>query len=264
MVAHSSILPADWSVPKRLRARLGATAGRQRLLEGEGHLVLVLHAPPTPDEAGRRGRFFWRDPEGNWRSAPKAEHITSLEEHLEEFERTIEKLEQAEDDARLARDFLELLDRVAPLVRSTRNLHDVLQSAREAVGDDRRLITARDKAYELARRAELLYEDSKNGLDFAVALRAEQNAEHSRQMAVAAHRLNLLVAFFFPIATLMAIFGANLGNGLARYDAHLAPLPLLGIIAFALVCGAILTWFVTRPAARAEPSRERQREARRT
>ena len=63
---ETSLLPSDWTVPAQLRSRLGNTAGRQRVLEGEGHLILVLHAPPGADETGRRGRFFWRAPDGTW------------------------------------------------------------------------------------------------------------------------------------------------------------------------------------------------------
>ncbi len=131
-------------------------------------------------------------------------------EHLAEYEREIEQLERAEDDATQARDYFELLDRLAPLARATRNLYGVLQQARETVADDRELIVVRDEASDLTRRAELLNEDARNGLEFAIAWQAEQQAEISHQMSVAAHRLNLLVAFFFPIATLMAIFGTSL------------------------------------------------------
>ena len=83
-------------------------------------------------------------------------------------------------------------------------MYDALQEARDVAGGDRPLIVARDQAYDLTRRAELLHEDLKNGLDFAIAWQAEQQAEHSHQMSVAAYRLNILAAFFFPIATLMA------------------------------------------------------------
>jgi Mg2+ and Co2+ transporter CorA len=62
-------------------------------------------------------------------------------------------------------------------------------------------------------------------------------------MAVAAHRLNMLVAFFFPIATLTAIFGVNLDHG---YEHRHAPYLFLGTIAIGLLCGAILTSIVRR------------------
>jgi hypothetical protein len=246
----ASLLPADWGVPAELRDRLGSTAGRQRLLIEDGHLLLVLHAAPGADEIDRRGRFFWRNVDGSWRAAPAIDRVTTLREHLAEYEREIEQLERAEDDATQARDYFELLDRLAPLARATRNLYGVLQQARETVADDRELIVVRDEASDLTRRAELLNEDARNGLEFAIAWQAEQQAEISHQMSVAAHRLNLLVAFFFPIATLMAIFGTNLHHGLELWDQANGPLPLLALIAAGLFCGVILTGFVTRPTRR--------------
>ena len=256
MKPESTLLPPDWTVPDKLRGRLGTTAGRQRLLQEDGHLVLVLHAPPSADETGRRGRFFWRDPEGNWRVAPKAERVSGLDAHLNDYRVAIEQLEQAEDAARLARDYFELLDRLTPLARAVRNMHDTLQEARDAVRSDRQLIVARDHAYELMRRADLLHADAKNGLDFAMAWQAEQQAESSYQMSVATHRLNLLVAFFFPVATLMAVFGANLRHGLEGFDQAGGPLPLLFVLALGLFAGIVLTSFVTKPAKR--PQRDLQ------
>src|SRR3954468_15543960 len=110
-----SLLPTDWSIPVKLRDRLGSSAGRQRLMVEDGHLLLVLHAAPGADEIGRRGRFFWRDLDGSWRAAPPANRVTTLKEHLAEYEREIEQLEYAEDGATQARDYFELLDRLAPL-----------------------------------------------------------------------------------------------------------------------------------------------------
>ena len=264
MRTESSLLPADWDVPAALRARLGTTAGRQRILDGAGHLIVVLHAPPGADDAERRGRFFWRDPSGQWRAAPKAERVSSLEDHLNDFRTAIERLEQAEDAAHEARDYFELLDRVAPMARSIRNMYEALQQARETMPDDRRLIVARDQAYDLTRRADLLQNDAKNGLDFAVAWQAEQQAENSYQMAVSAYRLNLLVAFFFPIATLSALFGANLGHGFEHFDQQNAPLTLVALIAAGLFFGFVLTGFITRPARRPNAQRGSNDIARRT
>jgi hypothetical protein len=256
MNRDSTLLPADWSIPDKLRDRLGATAGRQRILLEDGHLLLVLHAVPGADEIGRRGRFFWREPGGNWRAASATDQVASIEQHLAEYGRAIEQLEHAEDDAADARDFFELLDHLTPLTRATRNMYSVLQQAREGVPDDRELIVVRDQASDLTRRAELLQEDSRNGLEFAIAWQAEQQAESSYQMSVAAHRLNLLVAFFFPIATLMAIFGTNLKTGLETWNEATGPLPLVALIVAGLLCGVILTGFVTRPTRR--PTRSLQ------
>jgi hypothetical protein len=55
--------------------------------------------------------------------------------------------------------------------------------------------------------------------------------------------LNVLVAFFFPIATLTAIFGVNLRTGLEEVA---PPFLFLAVIALGLVFGGVLTAFVTR------------------
>ena len=56
-VPQKSILPATWEVPAEFRSRLGEKAGRQRAMMAEGHLLLVLHAPPKKDEPDRKGRL---------------------------------------------------------------------------------------------------------------------------------------------------------------------------------------------------------------
>ena len=65
----NSLLPLDWQVPQVFRDRLGDSPGRQRLMKADGHLLLIAHRPPSPDETGRRGRYFWRDTTGAWRSS---------------------------------------------------------------------------------------------------------------------------------------------------------------------------------------------------
>jgi len=78
-----------------------------------------------------------------------------------------------------------------------------------------------------------------------MAQRAEEQAQNGKRMAGAAHRLNLLAAFFFPIAALTALFGVNLKHGLE--DAS-APLPFLAVLGAGLILGGLLTLFVTQPA----------------
>jgi ABC-type polysaccharide/polyol phosphate export permease len=62
-------------------------------------------------------------------------------------------------------------------------------------------------------------------------------------MALSAHRLNSLVAFFFPIATLTAVFGVNLRHGLEEAE---PPYPFLILIVAGLILGAILNSFISR------------------
>ena len=122
-------------------------------------------------------------------------------------------------------------------------MHAVLQEARKLVPNDRNLINLRDQAYDIERTADLLYNTTKNALDFAIARRAEEEAQSSRKMAVSAYRLNLLAAFFFPLATLSAVFGTNMDHGLEHRS---APWPLLGLVVVGLLAGSILAAMVSR------------------
>ena len=244
--AGSSLLPPSWTVPNEFRRRLGDQAGRQRLMAAEGHLLLVLHAPPSADSAQRQGRFYWRDAAGRWTPSGASPAQPGVGDMLREYERAIEALQQEEDKAQSARDYFDLLNWLNPLVRAARNLHQTIQEAREAAPEDRSLILWRDRAYVISRSAELLHNDAKNALDFAVAQRAEEEAVSSRRAATAAHRLNILVACFFPIATLATIFGMELNNGLGDLDRQHAPLPMLAILAVGLLLGVVLMLFINR------------------
>jgi len=76
-----------------------------------------------------------------------------------------------------------------------------------------------------------------------MAKSAEAQGKSSIDMAKAAHRLNVLAAFFFPIVTLAGIFGVNLRHGLEGIPAPFAFLSLVGV---GLFFGMILTLWVTR------------------
>lgn len=243
----TSLLPASWELPAAIRERLGDDVGRQRAMVADGHLLLVLHAPPQPDQDERQGRFYWRKPDGTWTPKGMTHGQLALGELLTEYERAIDDIDHAEDVASAAAEYFAILTAINPLVRSTRNLHDALQEARQAVPKDRQLIVLRDRAYNLSRRAELLYNDAKAALDFAIAKRGEEQAAASERMAVASHRLNLLVAFFFPLATLCAIFGMELRHGLEQFE---PPGPVIAIIGAGLLLGLVLMMFMTRPAKR--------------
>lgn len=243
----TSLLPASWEVPAVFRERLGDDVGRQRAMTAEGHLLLVLHAPPRPDQDERQGRFYWRKPDGTWTPKGMTHGQLAVGELLTEYERAIDEIDQAEDVASAAAEYFTILTALNPLARASRHLHDALQEARQAVPKDRQLIVLRDRAYNLSRRAELLYSDAKSALDFAIARRGEEQAAASERMAVASHRLNLLVAFFFPLATLCAIFGMEIRHGLDQYD---PPGPMVAIVGIGLMLGILLTLFVMRPAKR--------------
>jgi hypothetical protein len=210
-----------------------------------GHLLLVLHQPPGPDDVARKGRLFWRNAEGAWRSNAFGEGPQALRKHLAEFADRVDELEARWQASQSAADYYRILQAVAPLHRTARNLHATLQQAREAVPADRDLINVRDRAGEVERAFELLHGDAKNGLDFTVAYQEEQQSQRMYEIAEAAHRLNLLAATFFPIATFSTVFGMNLGHGLESWGAFI----FWGILGLGLVCGVLLARVVAhRPA----------------
>lgn len=241
--AASSLIPASWDVPTIFRNRLGKQVGRQRAMVSDGHLLLVLHSPPEMDENERHGRLFWRLPDGSWKVNCPDSTIKSLHGHLKEYRQRIEKLDEQEAAAKSADEYFKVISNLLPIHRAVRNLHQALQTARQEINDARDVINFRDTAYEIERMSELLNADAKNELDFLIVCRAEEQSQVSYDMGVSSHRLNLLVAFFFPIATLSSIFGTNLIHGLE--DAY-APWLFLLMLGTGLLFGIVLTLAITR------------------
>jgi hypothetical protein len=243
MAKQKSLLPSTWAVPEAFRSRLGEEVGRQRAMFHEGHLLLVLHDLPGPDDVERHGRFFWRKPDASWVSTTDKSGQEAIDKHLDDYEAGIDKLDAREAAAQTSTAYFEVLQALTPLVRATHNLHETLQEARQFVPDDRKILNYRDRAYKLARQAEILQTDAKVALDYRIARQAEEQSRSSRQMAAAAHRLNLLAAFFFPIATLTAIFGVNLW---LPWREIRSLVPLAGLLAAGLFAGLVLMLFVGR------------------
>lgn len=242
-VPLKSILPATWNVPEEIKSRLGDSAGRQRAMLAEGQLLLVLHGPPGPDDDHRDARFFWRDAAGNWKATGvSGAGIQAVKNHLGEFADRLDKLEAQFHTAQSAAEYFELLQAIAPIHRTARNLHAALQNARELLPNDREIISLRDRAGELEREAELLHTDTKNGMDYTVARRSEELAGRSYDMTVSAHRLNLLAALFFPIATASSIFGMNLRHGLDEHNTEI----FFMVLILSLVIGGILMLLINR------------------
>jgi len=237
---RKSPLPAAWAVPKVFQERMGEDVGRQRIMQADGHLLVILHQPPKADEMHRQGRLFWRAPDGTWQSNNLGSGIRSIHKHLDEYSEVLQKLEDAEERAGCADDYFPILSALAPLHRSASNMYDTLQEARNAVPDDHDLIVCRDRAYSLHRWADLLQADTKSGLECAVVRRAEEESRASRAMARSAHRLNILAALFFPVATVAAIFGMNVPHGLETADRWLFWALLGGSIMFGLVLTAAI------------------------
>lgn len=252
MSTGRSLLPASWDIPQIFRDRLGVKAGRQRAMLHDGHLLIVLHAPPEADHAARGGRFFWRQPDGVWTAAASGKPCHSLDVHLAEYEKIVAEIDERDPADENAIELHADITALAPLVRASRNMHAALQQAREISPDTEELIVFRDRAYQIERMAELAYQDAQNTLGYTTALQAESQATTGHQMAVSTHRLNVLAAFFFPMVTLSAIFGVNLKTG---FETRLAPFPFLALIGVSVVTGFILKGIVTAQSALRPTSR---------
>jgi len=236
MPSHS-LLPDGWSVPQVFRDRLGDEVGRQRAMLVDGHVLLVLHKVPDVSDLDRFGRFFWREPDGTWHANGEGTGIDKLARHVATYEDAIRGLENKEEAARNASDYFAILKHIVPLRRASRLLHVALQQVREYVPDDHDLIRCRDEAGSVERSAELVAAEAQSGLEYAMALQAERQADHSRAMAISSHRLNRLVAIFFPIATVATVFGANLKFG---FEEAYFPVPFWVMVGSTILLGLIL------------------------
>ena len=233
----SPVLPATWKLPETFHARLGEQAGRQRAMLAEGHLLIILHKIPEPGMTEREPLLFWRDPGGNWKTTGSGAGLAELTGHLNHLNGVADRLEEQLLQPANSSNYFDVLQKSGPLLRLARNMHRALQEAREAVPAERNLINARDRAGELERALELLHADAKNGLEYMIARRAEEQAKASQEIARAGHRLNLLIAIFLPITAIASIFGMNLRHGLEEIT---TPLLFWGV----LIVGLALGWIV--------------------
>ena len=72
------LIPADWELPAVLRIRVGHGPGRQRILEAEDHLLLLLHDVPKHHDlaqfAARRGCSRFRSAPDQLRQGHRSPH----------------------------------------------------------------------------------------------------------------------------------------------------------------------------------------------
>jgi len=209
----ASPLPKTWEIPEAIRNRLGREAGPQRAMLEDGHLLVIVHRMPGPDERERVPVFFHRTPEGQWRgSDSKAQGPTALLEYFTAYETRLHQLEDEEVKASSATQYHALLEAAAPVLRASRGLHRAFQQAREMVKTDRDLINFRDKAAGIERSAELLMQDAQSGLTYTAARQSEAQAASAAQMAASAHRLNILAALFLPLTAVAGVLSIDSQN----------------------------------------------------
>ncbi len=230
-----NLLPKTWEVPEAIRARLGREPGPQRAMFEGGHLLIILHVIPEPDQHRRQAALFWRKPDGVWLTNQMGNGLAALNAHLQGFDEKLAALENEENEAVTASEYHLVLERLAPVLRTSRGLHRALQQAREMVKGERELINLRDQAAGIERTAELLLQDAEFGMNFTVARQAEAQAASARQMARTAHRLNLLAAVFLPVTALASVFGMDFASGL-----EYKPALFWGVCAAGLLTGLLL------------------------
>ena len=235
----SKLLPHTWTVPDKIRARLGTQAGKQRVMVHDGHLLVILHTVPEPGELTRKAAMFWRAPDGSWKSTGAASKggIMAIRGHLDLFTTALSTLEERVESAARAADYFAVLHAVAPILRTARALHKTMQEAREAQGNDADLITLRDHACDIERAAELVHSDAKNGLEFTIAKRAEEQAEQGAHIAASSHRLNLLAGLFLPVTAVATVFSMNFMHG---FESRFAPWLFWGVLVFSFLLGFIV------------------------
>ena len=239
MIPESTVLPKLWTLPEAIRNRLGRDAGPQRAMFEEDHLLLILHQIPEPDEHTRKAALFWRSPAGEWRSNLGGAGLNPLLERLKAYDERLTQLETAENRAATAAEYHSVLEQLAPVVRSSRGLHRALQQARDLVKTEHALINFRDQAAAAERNAELLMQDAQFGLNFTVAKQAEAQAATAKQMAVTAHRLNLLAAVFLPVTALASVFGMEIHSSLRDTPVNFWLICSLGMLIGVLLGGLL-------------------------
>lgn len=213
------VIPTEWNVPAKFRERVGRSAGRQRAMLEEGHLLLILHEVPPSDDARRTARLFWRQPDGRWEDAAEGKRpaggdgLASLKRLVEAYAARADALDDAVDEARTADALVALLREATPLSRAVRHLSAALQDARKAL-KDKDIISLRDLSQDTDRALELVLADAHLALKHIEAKSAEAQAEFNRKAAAAQHRLNVLGATFFPVTAIGAVLGMNVRSGL--------------------------------------------------
>jgi CorA-like Mg2+ transporter protein len=237
MKPELQIIPNLWAtLPEAIRNRVGREAGPQRAMFEAGHLLIILHKMPGPHDVARRPALFWRQPDGTWQASVENGSGFALQNHLTAYASRLDELDKAEHAAQTAAEYHQLLEAIAPVLRSSRGLHRALQQAREFVKADRDLINLRDQAAGIERTAELLLQDAQFGLNFTVAKQAEAQAQSAQRMANTSHRLNVMAALFLPLTALSGLFSMYVRADVADTPQNFVFITSAGVIAGLVMC----------------------------
>jgi hypothetical protein len=236
-VTETLKLPTHFDLEPELREQLSNRPGHQRCVEGAGELLLVVHEVPCPGVPEREALFFWKRHDGSWMQRSGA-GLSGLGELLDRFAKAIDDHEEVIDDVDTAAEIFGILRHAGPLARTTRNLMQALEQVLAVDADDREIRSYRDRAREIDRAAELLYNDGRITLEFWRAERAEEHARSAARLNRIAFRLNLLAGFFLPLVAFGGLFGMNVD--LPEFVKPMFWVILLGGISI----GILLLWIV--------------------
>lgn len=226
------LIPSRWQVPAIFEQRLGEKAGRQRLMNADGHLLLILHKIPVPGAEERDARIFWRSPQGEWQSSDGGAGIADFKTHISEYDKTADRLDTQLRKEVTAENYFAVLHQLTPLARAAKHLAAVMQEARDACAADRHILLARDEMVEIERHCDLMLTEAQQGMQFLAAARADEQAKQSERIAVAGHRLNLLMAMCLPATAIASILSMN---GEQRWDNVWRFMAVAGVLGVAVM-----------------------------
>jgi hypothetical protein len=233
----------QWVLPPEIEARLGDNSyGRQRAIFEAEHLLVILHLPPMPGTIERETSLFLRKPDGSLFANGMKGGDFQLRQLLGNYRKRWEECDKEYDAADSAEDLFLLLEKLAPLNRSSTNMANALQAARDYAKDDKFLISMRDESYEISRAFDLLLIDAKLKLDYRMAKNAEAHAAKADEMTKAQHKLNVLAAITFPITALAAVLGMNLTHGLENHS----PILFFAVMVLGISVGLLVKRWVTK------------------
>lgn len=235
----------DWKLPSEIEARLSDESfGPQRAICEADHLLLVLHKPPTEDDLQREHIVFLLTPDEQLLCNGQPDGISKLNKLIADYRSRWEELENRYKLDSGAAELFDLTEAVTPLKRSSSNMANAIQRARELSKDYRYFIGVRDAAMDISRAFEILLADLRAALDFRIAKKAEEQYARSEEIAAAQHKLNVLAAFTFPVMAFATLLGMNLRHGFEKQS----PFIFWGILLIGVLIGIFVrSWILKKP-----------------
>ena len=224
----------NWELPQAIEDRLGVyTYGNQRTIFEENHLLIILHDLPKFQKKETEPQIFLVKPDLSFWYNGYENGKFGMNALLESYKKIYDELDEKASEAKTAKDFFVILEKLLPLTRKVKLLAKTLQTAREQVPNFSDMIAFRDWGAELQQGFDVLLADCKLSLDFRVAQQTEQQVIDTNASIKAQNKLNLMASFTFPIMAVSTIFGMNLANGLE----NMTPIYFWGVCAIGVGVG---------------------------